>query len=62
MEFSKRLDLFGDEIFAALNERKVAQMCIRDRYMHSIYSKYGFVKRMRKKIHPPSKTDSRCIF
>ena len=24
MEFSKRLDLFGDEIFAALNERKVA--------------------------------------
>ena len=23
MEFSKRLDLFGDEIFAALNERKV---------------------------------------
>ena len=24
MQFSKRLDLFGDEIFAALNERKVA--------------------------------------
>ena len=24
MEFSKRMDLFGDEIFAALNERKVA--------------------------------------
>lgn len=24
MEFSKRLDLFGDEIFAALNEKKVA--------------------------------------
>ena len=24
MEFSKRLDLFGDEIFAALNERKAA--------------------------------------
>ena len=23
MQFSKRLDLFGDEIFAALNERKV---------------------------------------
>ena len=24
MEFSKRLDLFGDEIFSALNQRKVA--------------------------------------
>ena len=24
MEFSKRLDRFGDEIFAALNEKKVA--------------------------------------
>ena len=24
MEFSKRMNLFGDEIFAALNEKKVA--------------------------------------
>ena len=24
MEFSKRMDRFGDEIFAALNEKKVA--------------------------------------
>lgn len=24
MEFSKRLDLFGPEIFAALNDRKIA--------------------------------------
>ena len=24
MEFSKRMSLFGDEIFAALNEKKVA--------------------------------------
>ena len=30
--------------------------------MYSIYSKHSFVKRVRKKIHPPSKMDSGCNF
>lgn len=30
--------------------------------MHSIYSRYRFVKRVHKKIHPPPKTDSGCNF